>query len=96
MLKFWARGTSLVVQWLKFQAPNVGSPGLIPGQETRVLIPQLNTPCATNKTKCSKINKHTHILNPGGKSLFIHLLIILIYVCLYSSFPTCTTPPTHF
>ena len=25
----------MVVQWLRFQAPNAGDPGLIPGQGTR-------------------------------------------------------------
>ena len=33
--------TSLVVQWLQLCAPNVGSPGLIPGQGTRSHRPQL-------------------------------------------------------
>ena len=28
-------GTSLVVQWLRFRAPNAGVPGLTPGQGTR-------------------------------------------------------------
>ena len=39
-------GTSLMVQWLSFQAPNAKDPGLIPGQGTgspmqqlRVLMP---------------------------------------------------------
>ena len=31
-------GTSLVVQWLRLHAPNVGGPGLIPGQGTRSRI----------------------------------------------------------
>ena len=33
--------TSLVVQWLRFHAPNAGGPGLIPGQGTRSHMPQL-------------------------------------------------------
>ena len=28
-------GTSLVVQWVRFHAPNAGGPGSIPGQGTR-------------------------------------------------------------
>ena len=32
---------SLVVHWLRFQAPSVGDPGLIPGQGTRPHMPQL-------------------------------------------------------
>ena len=35
------KGTSLVVQWLKLQAPNAGSPGSIPGQGTTSHMPQL-------------------------------------------------------
>ena len=34
-------GTSLVVQWLRLQAPNAGGPGSIPGQGTRSHMPQL-------------------------------------------------------
>ena len=34
-------GTSLVVQWLRFCAPQAGGLGLIPGQETRSHMPQL-------------------------------------------------------
>ncbi|TEA32997.1 hypothetical protein DBR06_SOUSAS7410054, partial [Sousa chinensis] len=32
---------SLVVQWLRFCAPNAGGPGSIPGQGTRSCMPQL-------------------------------------------------------
>ena len=34
-------GTSLVVQWLRLQAPNAGCLGSIPGQGTRSHMPQL-------------------------------------------------------
>ena len=34
-------GTSLVVQWLRLNAPNVGGPGPIPGQGTRSCMLQL-------------------------------------------------------
>ena len=34
-------GTSLVVQWLRLQAPNAAGPGSIPGQGTRSQMPQL-------------------------------------------------------
>ena len=40
-------GTSLVVQWPRLCVPNAGSPGLIPGQETRSYMPQLR--CSTAK-----------------------------------------------
>jgi len=33
-------GTSLMFQWLKFLAPNAGSPGSIPVQRTRSHMPQ--------------------------------------------------------
>ena len=33
--------TSLVVQWLRLCAPNAGGVGLIPGQGTRLHMPQL-------------------------------------------------------
>ena len=35
------RGTSLVVQWLRLQAPYAGCSGLIPGQGIRSHMPQL-------------------------------------------------------
>ena len=43
-------GTSLVVQWLRLQAPNAGGLGLIPGQGTRSHMPQLKMSCAAIKT----------------------------------------------
>ena len=49
-------GTSLVVQWLRFCAPNAGVPGLIPGQGTRSHILQLKTLCAATKTWHNKNN----------------------------------------
>ena len=36
-------GTSLVVQWLRLQAPNAGVLGLTPGQGTRSHMPQLKS-----------------------------------------------------
>ena len=36
-------GTSVVVQWLRFLAPNVGGLGLIPGQGTGSHMLKLNT-----------------------------------------------------
>ena len=41
-------GTSVVVPWLRTQAPKTGSPGSIHGQETRSHMPQLR-PGAPNK-----------------------------------------------
>ena len=37
-----ARGTSLVVQWVRLPAPNAGSLCSIPGQGTRFHMPQLS------------------------------------------------------
>ena len=51
-------GTSLVVQWLRLNAPNIEGPGSIPGQGTRSCWPQLKLLCATSKTQHSQINKH--------------------------------------
>ena len=59
------RGTSLVVQWLRLQAPNAGSPSSNPSLEIRSHMPQLRV-CmlqwrwkvlqATMKSWCSQIN----------------------------------------
>ena len=50
------RGTSLVVQWLRFRAPNAEGPGSIPGQGTRSHMPQPSLHAAT-KTQNSQVNK---------------------------------------
>ena len=41
MLKKHQAGTSLMVQWLRLQAPSTGGPGLIPGRGTRSHVSQL-------------------------------------------------------
>ena len=63
MLKCKPR-VSLVVEWLRFWAPNAGDLSLIPGQGTRSHMPQLRVHilqgkilCATTKTQHSQINK---------------------------------------
>ena len=60
-LFFW---DSLVVQWLRLYAPNVGSPGSIPGQTTRAHTPQLRACvaqlkilCVAAKTRLSRTNE---------------------------------------
>ena len=65
-------GTSLVVHWLRLQAPNAGDLGLIPGLGNRSHIPQfrvcmlqlkilhaakIEIPPATTKTGCSQVKK---------------------------------------
>ena len=42
-------GTPLVVQWLRFLAPNAGGPAFIPGQETRFHMLQLKIPSQPDK-----------------------------------------------
>ena len=51
-------GTSLMVQWLRFQVPNAGGPGLIPDQGTRSHTPQLKDPACYNK------DQRSHLLRP--------------------------------
>ena len=38
------QGASLVVQWLRLQAPGAGDLGSVPGQGTRTHMPQLSIP----------------------------------------------------
>ena len=56
VLKKKGGGTSLLVQWLRLQAPNAGGLGLIPGHGTRshrlqlrICMPQLKIPHAATK-----------------------------------------------
>ena len=58
------RGTSLVVPWLRFHAPNAEGPGSIPGQGTRSHMPQirvfllyLKIPNVATKTQYSQNKK---------------------------------------
>ena len=53
-------GTSLVVQWLRLQAPNAVGQGSIPGQGTRSHMPQrrLKILWAATKTQHNQINKY--------------------------------------
>ena len=53
-----ADGTSLVVQWLRFHAPNAGDPGSIPGQGNRSHMLQLKILHAATKTCHNQINKY--------------------------------------
>ena len=53
----WLYRTSLVVQWLRLHAPNIGGLSLIPGQGIRSHMPQLKTMRATIKSQCSPIKK---------------------------------------
>ena len=52
---------SLEVQWLRLHAPNVGGPGLIPGQGTRSRL-RRQRPCAAPKAWCC----HTHTQKAGN------------------------------
>ena len=44
----------MVVQWLRICAPNAGGPGLIPGQVTRFLMPQLRPDTAKKKKSLTR------------------------------------------
>ena len=56
MLKLF-HGASLVLQWLRCQAPNAGGPGSIPGQGTKFHVLQLEILCAATRTCSSQINR---------------------------------------
>ena len=65
-------GTSLVVQWLRFCAPNAGGLGLIPGQGTRFHMLQLRS-CVPQ-------------LRPGTakKNIYIYIYVYTVtLVCSY-------------
>ena len=46
------RATSLVVQWLRFPAPDAGGPGSILGQRTGSHTPQLSSHATTKDSAC--------------------------------------------
>ena len=55
--------TSLMVQWLRYHAPNVGGPGLIPGQGTGSPMPQVKIPHAVMKIRvptCCNFSRPEH------------------------------------
>ena len=56
LIKPW-KGTSLLVQWLRFCTPDAGGLGSIPGQGTRSYMPQLKISHATTKIRSGQINK---------------------------------------
>ena len=67
-------GPSLVVQWLWFQAPNAGGPGLIPGQGTRSHMLQLRVLMLQLRLSTAKlINKN--ILKNKNKNTCIYIYI---------------------
>ena len=55
-------GTSLLVQWLRFWAPDgARETGAITGRVTRSHVPQLKILCTATKTRCGQpkwINKY--------------------------------------
>ena len=53
-LKTCIKGTSLVVQWLRFHAPSAEDLGSILGPGTRSHMPQQKMSCATTKIRCNK------------------------------------------
>ena len=64
--KYTSPGTSLVVQWLRLQAPNAAALGSFPGQGTRPHMPQLKRiPQATTMTGCSQVIFFLIFKNPS-------------------------------
>ena len=51
-IKICAMGTSLVVQWLRLNAPNAEDPGSIPDPGTRFHMPQLSSYITSEDPPC--------------------------------------------
>ena len=51
-------GTSLVAQWLRFCAPNAGSPGSIPGSRTRSHMPQFSSVQFSHSVVSDSLQSH--------------------------------------
>ena len=60
-------GTSLVVQWLRLQAPNAGGPGSIPGQGSRPYMPQLRLSTA-KEINIKEKNNNNSPKEEGGRN----------------------------
>ena len=67
-------GTSLVVQWLRFQAPNAGGPGSIPDQGITSHMPQLKT-LQLSPRVAKQINKY--FLQKKYARMFLSILFII-------------------
>ena len=78
-----AGGTSLVVQWLRFHAPNAGDPGSIPGQGNRSHMLQLKILHATTKTCHNQINKYVLKRKKNdGRNKIVRNGILVLYCSL--------------
>ena len=93
------RGTSLEVQWLRLQAPNAGSPRLIPGQGTRSHVPQLrvhmlrlspNT--AKQIYKKASIETERNFNKSDGENEFSAIWYKVLITSFLKTFPV---PPSH-
>ena len=88
--KTFFSGTSQVVQWLRFRTPNAGVPGLIPGRETRLCMPQLKILCAAAKTLHSQIIDVFLISVSNFPWLnWLNILLILMWVNTFSGIDFC-------
>ena len=65
-------GTSLVVQWLRFWASNVGDAGLIPGWGIKI----------PHAMWCSQKKKIIKIIN-FTSYVFYHSFIMCVYIYIY-------------
>ena len=61
-------GTSLVVQWLRFCAPNAGGPGSIPGQGTKSPT-QPNLEFSSHKERSRTPQQRLNILQAATETL---------------------------
>ena len=76
-------GSSLVVQWLRLQAPNAGGSGLIPGQGTGSHMPQVRVHMLQLKishaaTKRSQIKQYTFFFKRN-----LYAKKICVVLCFY-------------
>ena len=69
VLKGLSLGTLLVVQWLRLWTPNIGDPGLIPGQGTGSHMLELRAHMLELRARMLQPRpstaKHTHVSNEG-------------------------------
>ena len=92
------RGTSLVVQGLRFHAPNAGGLGSIPGQGTRACMPQLRasikkkkeTPRKGRFKKIKQTSRMVHCISPF---FFLPPSVFKSGAKALSSDMTCEVPP---
>ena len=84
------RGTFLVVQWQRLQAPSAGGHGSIPGWGTRSHRPQLENPTGCNEDWRSLVLQ----LSPGAaKKINMKMTVLIAQLCLTLCDPVDCGPP---